>query len=150
MAPAMPWPNCSRPSNCQPDDALIVVSTKNKPSPGRGPRICGISDALTVVGDRWALLVLRELDSGVHRFNDIHANTGAPRDRLASRLRELEEAGLIIRRRYSERPPRDEYVLTSAGSDRAGTARAADLGRNLRTRSTRRFQSKLDCVGEIQ
>jgi DNA-binding HxlR family transcriptional regulator len=71
---------------------------------------------LTVVGDRWALLVLRELDSGVHRFNDIHANTGAPRDRLASRLRELEEAGLIIRRRYSERPPRDEYVLTSAGS----------------------------------
>jgi DNA-binding HxlR family transcriptional regulator len=71
---------------------------------------------LSVVGDRWALLVLRELDSGVHRFNDIHTNTGAPRDRLASRLRELEEAGLITRRRYCERPPRDEYLLTSAGS----------------------------------
>jgi DNA-binding HxlR family transcriptional regulator len=70
---------------------------------------------LNVVGDRWALLVLRELDSGVHRFNDIHTNTGAPRDRLATRLRELEEAGLIARRRYSERPPRDEYLLTSAG-----------------------------------
>jgi DNA-binding HxlR family transcriptional regulator len=116
MAPAMPWPNCSKPSNCQPDDALIVVSTKSKPSPSRGPRICGISDALSVVGDRWALLVLRELDSGVHRFNDIHTNTGAPRDRLATRLRELEGAGLITRRRYSERPPRDEYVLTGAGS----------------------------------
>jgi DNA-binding HxlR family transcriptional regulator len=116
MAPAMPWPNCSRLSNCRPDDALIVVSAKSKPSPSRGPRVCGISDALSVVGDRWALLVLRELDSGVHRFSDIHTNTGAPRDRLATRLRELEEAGLITRRRYSERPPRDEYVLTSAGS----------------------------------
>jgi DNA-binding HxlR family transcriptional regulator len=71
---------------------------------------------LSVVGDRWALLVLRELGYGVHRFNDIQANTGAPRDRLATRLRELEEDGLITRRRYSERPPRDEYLLTSAGS----------------------------------
>jgi DNA-binding HxlR family transcriptional regulator len=78
--------------------------------------MCGISDALSVVGDRWALLVLRELDSGVNRFNDIQANTGAPRDRLATRLRELEAAGLITRRRYRERPPRDEYVLTAAGS----------------------------------
>ena len=78
--------------------------------------MCGISDALSVVGDRWALLVLRELRFGVHRFNDIQANTGAPRDRLATRLRELEEAGLITHRRYSERPPRDEYLLTSAGN----------------------------------
>jgi hypothetical protein len=63
MAPAMPWPNCSRPSSSQPDDALIVVGTKSKPSPSRGPRVCGIGDALSVVGDRWALLgpVLREL-----------------------------------------------------------------------------------------
>jgi DNA-binding HxlR family transcriptional regulator len=116
MVPAMRWPNCSEPSNCQPEDGLIVVSPKSKATPSPGPRVCGISDALSVVGDRWALLVLRELDSGVHRFNDIQANTGAPRDRLATRLRELEEAGLITRRRYSERPPRDEYLLTSAGS----------------------------------
>jgi DNA-binding HxlR family transcriptional regulator len=70
---------------------------------------------LDIVGDRWALLVLRELSFGVHRFNDIRANTGAPRDSLTTRLRELEEAGLIIRRRYSEHPPRDEYLLTEAG-----------------------------------
>ena len=88
----------------------------SRPTPRCGPRVCGISDALSVVGDRWALLVLRELRSGVHRFNDIQANTGAPRDRLATRLRELEEAGLVTRRRYSERPPRDESLLTSAGS----------------------------------
>ena len=87
----------------------------SRPTPRRGPRVCGIGDALSVVGDRWALLVLRELGYGVYRFNDIQANTGAPRDRLATRLRELEEAGLITRRRYSERPPRDEYLLTGAG-----------------------------------
>jgi DNA-binding HxlR family transcriptional regulator len=92
------------------------VSLKSKPTTTGGrPRVCGIADALGVVGDRWALLVLRELGFGVHRFNDIQANTGAPRDTLATRLRELEEAGLISRRPYSERPPRDEYLLTDAG-----------------------------------
>jgi len=113
MAPTMPWPACGKPSNCQPDDA--PMRTKGNATPGCSPRECAIADALSVVGDRWALLVVRELDYGVHRFNEIQANTGAPRDRLAIRLRELEEAGVIARRRYSEHPPRDEYVLTNAG-----------------------------------
>jgi DNA-binding HxlR family transcriptional regulator len=78
--------------------------------------VCGIADALDVVGDRWAMLVLRELGFGVRRFNDIRANTGAPRDSLATRLRGLEASGLIIRRRYSDHPPRDEYLLTEAGT----------------------------------
>lgn len=85
-------------------------------NPGR-PRICSIADALEVVGERWSLLVLRELDFGIHRFKDIQANTGAPRETLALRLRKLEEAGVIERRRYSDRPPRDEYVLTAAGEE---------------------------------
>jgi DNA-binding HxlR family transcriptional regulator len=89
--------------------------------------VCAIADALSVVGDRWALLVVRELSFGVHRFNDIQANTGAPRDRLATRLRELEDAGLITRRRYSERPPRDEYRLTSAGSAIAPVLRELEI-----------------------
>lgn len=80
------------------------------------PRVCSIADALQVVGDRWALLVLRELFLGVSRFTEIRANTGAPRDTLVIRLRELESTGLIGRRRYNDRPPRDEYVLTEAGS----------------------------------
>ena len=85
--------------------------------PGGGPRVCGIADALDVVGDRFALLVLRELSFGVQRFSDIRANTGAPRDTLTVRLRQLEQAGLIERRRYQEHPPRDEYVLTEAGTE---------------------------------
>jgi DNA-binding HxlR family transcriptional regulator len=92
------------------------MRTKSNPTPSCSPRVCAIADALSVVGDRWTLLIVRELDLGVHRFNNIHTNTGAPRDRLAARLRELEDAGLISRRRYSEHPPRDEYLLTSAGN----------------------------------
>lgn len=74
-----------------------------------------MADALELVGDRWALLALRELGLGVTRFNDIQDQTGAPRASLTARLRDLEAAGLVERRRYSERPPRDEYLLTEAG-----------------------------------
>jgi DNA-binding HxlR family transcriptional regulator len=81
-----------------------------------GPRICPIADALELVGDRYALLILRELSFGVRRFSDIRRNTGAPRETLSARLRKLEDASLIARRRYSEHPPRDEYVPTEAGS----------------------------------
>ncbi len=80
-----------------------------------GPRVCAITDALDLVGERYSLLILRELGFGVTRFNDIRHNTGAPRETLATRLRALEEAGLIERRRYCEHPPRDEYLLTDAG-----------------------------------
>jgi DNA-binding HxlR family transcriptional regulator len=81
------------------------------------PRVCSIADALELVGERWSLLILRELDFGVHRFTDIQVNTGAPRETLALRLRKLEEVGVIERRRYSEHPPRDEYFLTAAGQE---------------------------------
>jgi DNA-binding HxlR family transcriptional regulator len=80
-----------------------------------GPRRCSIAGALEVVGDRWSLLVVRELYYNVRRFNDLVANTGAPRDILTARLRKLEEQGVLTRRQYFERPPRFEYVLTDAG-----------------------------------
>jgi DNA-binding HxlR family transcriptional regulator len=103
---------------------LARVSPKSESTPIDGPRVCGIADALGVVGDRWALLVLREISFGVYRFNDIRTNTGAPRDSLATRLRELEDSGLITRRRYSDHPPRDEYHLTAAGRALAPVLRA--------------------------
>jgi DNA-binding HxlR family transcriptional regulator len=95
------------------------VSQKSESTNLGAPRVCSIADALDVVGERWSLLVLRELGFGVHRFKDIQVNTGAPRETLALRLRKLEEAGVIERRRYSDRPPRDEYLLTAAGRDLA-------------------------------
>jgi DNA-binding HxlR family transcriptional regulator len=69
------------------------------------------------VGDRYALLVAREIRYGYPRFQDIAASTGAPRDVLTAGLRKLEQAGVIERRQYSERPPRHEYLLTNAGRD---------------------------------
>ena len=67
--------------------------------------MCSITDALSIVGDRYALLVARELRYGRTRFQDIAAGTGAPRDVLTARLRKLELAGVIERRRYCEHPP---------------------------------------------
>jgi DNA-binding HxlR family transcriptional regulator len=79
------------------------------------PRACSVADALGVVGDRWSLLVVRELFFKAHRFNEIAANTGAPRDILTTRLRKLEEVGVLERREYSSSPMRYEYHLTEAG-----------------------------------
>jgi DNA-binding HxlR family transcriptional regulator len=108
--------------NALADRYTDVVSSENVLD-GAGPRVCPIADALQLVGDRWALLALRELSFGVTKFNDICVNTGAPRASLTARLRGLEESGLIERRRYSERPPRDDYVLTAAGRDLAPVLR---------------------------
>ena len=94
-----------------------TVSQKSESTNLGVPRVCSIADALEVVGERWSLLVLRELGFGVHRFKDIQINTGAPRETLALRLHKLEEAGVIERRRYCDRPPRDEYLPTAAGRE---------------------------------
>ena len=78
-------------------------------------RACSIAGALEVVGDRWALLVVREVSLGNHRFTDIAAGTGAPRDRLTARLNDLVEVGVLERRPYSTSPPRSGYHLTRSG-----------------------------------
>ena len=80
-------------------------------------RFCSIAAALEVVGDRWSLLAVREVSFGNHRFTEILAGTGAPRDRLAARLKALVTAGVLERRPYSEAPPRFDYHLTRAGRD---------------------------------
>lgn len=85
-----------------------------RPTPGRP---CSVATALQVVGEKWALLVIRELFLGNRRFDRIAANTGAPRDILTTRLRSLEQAGVITRRPYQEKPQRFEYRLTDAGRD---------------------------------
>ena len=87
-------------------------------------RPCSAAATLQVVGEKWALLAVREIFFGNHRFEAIARNTGAPRDRLAARLRSLEHAGVVERRPYNERPPRHEYHLTEAGRDLAPVIRA--------------------------
>src|SRR6476659_5764850 len=78
-------------------------------------RPCPIAAALELVGERWALLIVRELALGNSRFDDIVRGTGAPRDRVAARLKALDEAGVIQRRAYQAAPPRFDYQLTDSG-----------------------------------
>ncbi|MFA7505199.1 MAG: helix-turn-helix domain-containing protein [Burkholderiaceae bacterium] len=78
---------------------------------------CSIAGALELIGDRWALLVIRDLSLGLRRYEDLRASTGIPSATLAARLRHLAAAGIVERVRYQERPPRDEYRLTPKGRD---------------------------------
>ncbi|REE96975.1 HxlR family transcriptional regulator [Thermomonospora umbrina] len=81
------------------------------------PRPCSVADTLDLVGERWTLLVVREIFHGVRRFDGIVRNTGASRDILTTRLRKLEGAGIVRREPYSDHPPRFEYHLTPAGRE---------------------------------
>lgn len=78
-------------------------------------RRCSIAGALELVGERWSLLVLRELSYGRQRFSDIQRNTGAPRDILTSRLRKLEEVGVLERVPDPLHPSRTVYQATRSG-----------------------------------
>jgi DNA-binding HxlR family transcriptional regulator len=78
-----------------------------------------VTDALDVVGDRYSLAIVRELFYGNRRFVELVEEVAAPRSVLTARLNDLVANGVIERRRYSERPPRDKYVLTAAGLDLA-------------------------------
>jgi len=90
---------------------------RNVSEPEVIPRACTIAASLAVIGEKWSLLVVRELSLGVHRFDAIARNPGAPRDILTSRLRRLEAEGVVEKRPYQEHPPRYEYNLTQAGNE---------------------------------
>jgi DNA-binding HxlR family transcriptional regulator len=78
---------------------------------------CPIARSLEHVGEWWSMLILREAFGGTTRFDDFENALGIAPNMLTRRLAALVEAGLLERRRYSERPPRDEYVLTERGRD---------------------------------
>jgi DNA-binding HxlR family transcriptional regulator len=80
-------------------------------------RPCSVAAALNIVGDRWSLLAVREVMFGNRRFSEIARNTGAPRDRLAARLKDLVGAGILEQRQYQDSPPRSDYHLTKAGRE---------------------------------
>jgi DNA-binding HxlR family transcriptional regulator len=87
------------------------------PSAASTPRVCSIARTLDIVGEKWALLALREVFLGNRRFDEMVRRTGAPRDTLAARLRTLVDAGVLERHQYQEHPARYEYRLTAAGRD---------------------------------
>jgi DNA-binding HxlR family transcriptional regulator len=78
---------------------------------------CPIARSVAFVGDAWSFLILRDAGLGITRFDDFRKSLGIAPTMLTRRLATLTEEGLLEKRRYSERPPRDEYLLTDAGRD---------------------------------
>ena len=78
---------------------------------------CLIARSLALVGDSWSMLILRDAHAGLTRFDEFRKSLGIVPTILTRRLAALTEDGLLEKRRYLERPPRDEYVLTEAGRD---------------------------------
>src|SRR5438105_6442938 len=82
-----------------------------------GRMVCPIARSLERVGEWWSILILRDALHGLTRFDQFQKSLGIAPNMLTRRLSALVDAGLLVRRRYSERPPRDEYVLTARGRD---------------------------------
>jgi DNA-binding HxlR family transcriptional regulator len=83
------------------------------------PAKCNIAAALSIVGEKWTFLVLREAFNGIRRFDDMQRRTGAPRQVLSNRLSRLVDEGLLRKVPYREpgQRPRSEYRLTEKGLD---------------------------------
>lgn len=81
---------------------------------------CTIARTAAVIGDRWTLLVLRDAFLGIKRFEQLQADLGISRHRLADRLGRLVRHGVLRRVRYQDRPPRYEYRLTEKGLELYG------------------------------
>ena len=78
---------------------------------------CPIARSLERVGEWWSILILRDALHGLTRFDEFQESLGIAPNMLTRRLNALVESGLLERRRYSEHPPRDEYLLTERGRD---------------------------------
>jgi DNA-binding HxlR family transcriptional regulator len=86
-------------------------------SKGFDGMVCSIAGVLDAVGDRWAMLILRDLGLGLRRYDDLRKSTDVTHATLSDRLKHLEANGLIERRLYQTGPDRYAYVLTRKGAD---------------------------------
>lgn len=79
---------------------------------------CPVANTLDIVGDKWSLLVIRDMRHGKRTYGELaDSPEGIPTNILADRLRRLEEAGIVLRSAYQDRPPRYAYTLTDKGRD---------------------------------
>ena len=77
---------------------------------------CPVETTLTMIGDKWKVLILRDLISGTKRFGELKKSIGSVSQKvLTAKLRDMEESGLVNRKVYAEVPPRVEYTLTETG-----------------------------------
>ena len=84
-------------------------------SKGFDGMICSIAGVMAAIGDRWGVVILRDLVCGLSRYDDLRRSSGVTNATLSDRLKHLEANGLIERRRYQTNPERFEYDLTQKG-----------------------------------
>ena len=98
-----------------------------KAKKAKGPRrsACPVAGTLEIVGDRWSLLIVRDMRHGKRTYGELAASPeGIPTNILADRLKRLEVAGIVTRDAYQEHPPRYAYALTGKGRDLGEVVRA--------------------------
>src|SRR5580693_8666170 len=78
---------------------------------------CPVASTLEVVGERWTLLIIRDVFLGIRRFDELHKDLGIARNVWQARLERLVEEGVLVKRPYQERPLRCESRLTEKGAD---------------------------------
>ncbi|MET8622546.1 helix-turn-helix domain-containing protein [Kitasatospora sp. NPDC004669] len=78
---------------------------------------CSIARATDLFGDAWTVLIMRDVLTGIHRFDDLAHDLGISRKVLAARLARLVEEGVLERERYQEHPPREHYRATEKGAE---------------------------------
>ena len=78
---------------------------------------CSVAKSLEVIGERWSLLIIRDVMNGNRRFSQIQSSLGIARNVLSARLQRLIDEDILERRAYQESPPRHEYFLTQKGLD---------------------------------
>ena len=107
---------------------------------------CSIARTLEVVGERWTLLIVRDVFLGLRRFDRLQESLGIARNVLADRLNRLVEQGILERVPYSKRPPRFEYRLTAKGRELnvALTALRQWGDKHLSEKPPRRLRRKAD------
>ena len=100
--------------------------TRNAPERTAGRRsLCPVATTLDIVGDKWTLVVIRDLLTGKRRYGELLASPeGIPTNILAERLKRLEHEAVVQRELYQERPPRYSYHLTAKGQDLAPVLQA--------------------------
>lgn len=77
---------------------------------------CPVETTLTLIGDKWKVLILRDLLTGTKRFGELKRSIGSVSQKvLTAQLRQMEESGLLTRKVFPEVPPRVEYTLTELG-----------------------------------
>src|SRR5579859_224835 len=96
-------------------DSTTTSVTLNKKT---GNTACPVARTARIISGKWTLLIIRDLASGVKRFNQLERSLqGISPKTLSERLRSLEEEGIITRQMFAEVPPRVEYALTEKGHD---------------------------------